>query len=77
MDLANLKIQPKLGGASMKSLSMIRSQKGQAALEYAIVLGAVILAVIALINSGAIKQAFNAASNKLQNATSQIGNISM
>ena len=61
----------------MKSLSMIRSQKGQAALEYAIVLGAVILAVIALINSGAIKQAFNAASNKLQNATSQIGNISM
>jgi Flp pilus assembly pilin Flp len=61
----------------MKRFSLIRSQKGQAALEYAIVLGAVILAVIALINSGAIKQAFNAASNKLQNATSQIGNISM
>jgi Flp pilus assembly pilin Flp len=60
----------------MKRYSMIRSQKGQAALEYAIVLGAVILAVIALINTGAIKQAFNAASNKLQNATSQIGNIS-
>ncbi len=59
----------------MKRFSLIRSQKGQAALEYAIVLGAVILAVIALINSGAIKQAFNAASNKLQNATNQIGNI--
>lgn len=59
----------------MKRFSMIRSQKGQAALEYAIVLGAVILAVIALINSGAIKQAFNAASNQLQNATSQISGV--
>ena len=62
-------------GGVVKRFSMIRSQKGQAALEYAIVLGAVILAVIALINSGAIKQAFNAASNQLQNATSQISGV--
>ena len=56
---------------------LIRCQKGQSALEYAVVLGAVILAVIALVNSGAIKQAFNAASSKLQNATNALSSMSM